>query len=517
MKLHFQILIALLLGVGGGALIQFTTEAEPWTGAEFVDAAAGGAELSAVASGSPADKAGLSVGDVVTGVARHRDDPERRVDLTITAADELRATLAQAAIGEAVWLSLEGRPKALPVTVKIDPAGERAEWLFWPAFIADIFLKLLKMLIVPIILTSIIVGVCGVGSGRDLRRMGTKTFAYYVATSLLAVCLGQLLVNVMQPGDGAALGLTPTNEFERVAGQDFWDVLRRMVPENIFASLSENGQMLQVIFFALLFGYFVTQTVEPHKTRMAGVFESAFEVMMQMAKAVLALIPLGVFVLLVKVVGETGFGLFKPLGLYMATVTAGLLIHSCVTLPIILKVIGKVSPVRWFKAMGPALMTAFSTSSSSMTLPVSMETVEHRGKVSNKTTSFVLPLGATINMDGTALYECIGVVFLAQYYEGVSDFTLTMGMQLQIVVMALLASIGAAGIPSAGLVMMLTILGALGLPVEGAALLLAVDRPLDMLRTVVNVWSDSCGAALIARSEGEVPLAEEGLVVDTGG
>lgn len=223
---------------------------------------------------------------------------------------------------------------------------------------------------------------------------------------------------------------------------------------------------------------------------------------------VLKLIPYGVFALLVKVVGETGFGLFRPLGLYMLTVLAALLLHSLVTLPVLLRFVGRISPLRWAHAMGPALMTAFSTSSSSMTLLVNLETVEHRGKVSNKTTSFVLPLGATINMDGTALYECIGVIFLAQYYETVSGFELTLGKQVLVVFMALMASVGAAGIPSAGLVMMLTILGALGLPVEGAALLLAVDRPLDMLRTVVNVWSDSSGAAIIARSEGETPLEE---------
>ena len=162
------------------------------------------------------------------------------------------------------------------------------------------------------------------------------------------------------------------------------------------------------------------------------------------------------------------------------------------------------SPIAWGKAVAPALMTAFSTSSSSLTLPVTLKTVEHRGRVSNRVTSFTLPLGSTVNMDGTALYECIGVIFLAQYYAGIDpDFTLTFGDQALVVLMALMASVGAAGIPSAGLVMMLTILTALGLPVEGAALLLAVDRPLDMLLTTVNVWSDSCGAAIIARTEGE--------------
>ena len=205
-----------------------------------------------------------------------------------------------------------------------------------------------------------------------------------------------------------------------------------------------------------------------------------------------------------KVVAKTGFAVFEPLLLYMGTVSLALVIHACLTLPCLLRMVGGLNPVRWVKAMSPALMTAFSTSSSAMTLPVTMRSVEERGKVSSKVTSFTLPLGATINMDGTALYECIGVIFLAQYY----GWDLTMSQQALIVVMALMASIGAAGIPSAGLVMMLTILSALGLPLEGAALLLAVDRPLDMMRTVVHVWSDSCGAAIIARSEGEEPVQE---------
>jgi proton glutamate symport protein len=181
-----------------------------------------------------------------------------------------------------------------------------------------------------------------------------------------------------------------------------------------------------------------------------------------------------------------------------------------VVLPTLLWVVGRVSPLRWFQAMLPALMTAFTTSSSSMTLPVSMESCEKRGKVSNKISSFVLPLGATINMDGTALYECVGVLFLSQYYASHSPaFELTLGMQFFVVVTALLASIGAAGIPSAGLVLKATILKALGLPDDGVLLLLAIDRPLDMVRTAVNVWSDSCGAALIARTEGDPVLAPD--------
>ena len=513
MKLHLRILLALLAGVAVGGLFQTYLDAPPWIGADLAVHAEGGVEVTAVADGSPAAKAGFGPGDRLLSVTAHQGNAELEKRTTLASPADLEQVLAGAGLGEALWLEPDGRDPR-PVSIIMEPECERAQWIAPFAFFADIFLALLKMLIVPIILTSIITGVTGVGTGRDLRRLGFKTFGYYVATSLLAVVVGQVIVNLVRPGSGAALGLQPTNEFERVAGQSFWDVLKRMIPTNVFDAFGDNSQMLQVIFFALLFGYFITQVGKAHRERLTAFFESAFAVMMEMARFVLSLIPYGVFVLLVKVVGETGFGLFKPLGLYMLVVTGGLLLHAMVTLPTLLKLAG-VSPLGWFKAMGPALMTAFSTSSSSMTLPVSLETVEHRGRVSNKTTSFVLPLGATINMDGTALYECVGVIFLAQYYEGISGFPLTLAVQIQVVLMALLASIGAAGIPSAGLVMMLTILGTLGLPVEGAALLLAVDRPLDMLRTVVNVWSDSCGAAIVARTEGEVPLATEGLVIDT--
>ena len=287
--------------------------------------------------------------------------------------------------------------------------------------------------------------------------------------------------------------------------------IRDIVPPNFFAALTDNSSMLQLIFCALLFGIFLARAPEPHRGRVMGFFESLLEVIMRLADGVLRLIPYGVFALLVKVVADTGFGVFRPLLLYMATVALALLVHAAVTLPLLVRLVGRMSPLRWARAMAPALVTAFSTSSSSMTLPVTLETVERRGRVSNKITSFTLPLGATINMDGTALYECIGVIFLAQVYAGLDHhYTLTLGDQVLVVVMALTAIIGAAGIPSSGLVMMLTILSALQLPLEGAALLLAVDRPLDMLRTAVNVWSDSCGAAVIARSEGESGPLEAG-------
>jgi proton glutamate symport protein len=394
---------------------------------------------------------------------------------------------------------------ARPLAVAIQPDSPRDTWIYPFALVADVFLALLKMLIVPIVLASIVSGVAGVGAMGDLRRLGRKTLLYYISTSLLAILVGQVLVTLVRPGTGARLGLAMQPVADATGGgfREFVEVIKRMVPSNVFSSLQDNGAMLSIIFFALILGYSITRTAEPHRSRIREVFESFVEVMMTMAKSVLGLLPYGVFALMAKVVAGTGLAPFKALLLYMAVVAAALVLHACVTLPLVLRILGGISPIRWAKAMAPALFTAFSTSSSSMTLPVTMETVEDRGRVSNRVSSFTLPLGATVNMDGTALYECIGVIFLAQYYASVGGEPLTLAQQGYVVVLALLASVGAAGIPSAGLVMMLTILSALRLPVEGAALLLAVDRPLDMMRTVVNVWSDSCGAAVIARTEGE--------------
>jgi len=390
----------------------------------------------------------------------------------------------------------------------LDPNCQRAAWIQPFAMVAQIFMSLLKMLIVPLILTSIVTGVASLGSGKDFGRLGGKTLLYYMTTSLLAISTGLIAVNLLKPGVDAKLGLQIPDSFEPAAGSSFGDVLTRMVPSNVFEALTQNGQMLQIIIFALIFGFFAARTPKPHGPRIIDFFRSGFEVMMRVADWVLSLIPYGVFALMVKVVGETGLEPFKDLIVFMAVVTGTLLVHALITLPIMLRFLGGLSPIGWAKAMSPALMTAFSSSSSSMTLPVSMESAERRGGVSNRITSFTLPLGATINMDGTALYECVGVIFLSQYYAAHSAaFDLTLGMQFFVVITALLASVGAAGIPSAGLVLKAMILKALGLPDDGVLLLLAIDRPLDMLRTVVNVWSDSCGAAIIGRSEGDKILA----------
>jgi Na+/H+-dicarboxylate symporter len=448
------------------------------------------------------------VGGIYDRLIVDRGRPAERT-LELRTPEDVSRALVEAENGEVLWFALHDDSGKEPAALALGmhPDSPRALWIAPFTFAADIFMALLKMLIVPLVLSSIISGVASVGALKDLRRLGLKTFTYYMGTSLLAVLLGQVLVNVIRPGEGAQLGLSASADVgERT--ENFLDILKRMVPENVISAMTSNGAMLQVIFFALLLGYFITRTAEPHSSRIRNLFDSFFQVMMRMAEGVLSLLPYGVFALLVKVVAGTGIEPFKALLLYMLTVALALVLHAGVTLPLVLKFIGHVSPRSWARAMSPALMTAFSTSSSSMTLPVTLRTVETQGKVSNKVTSFTLPLGATINMDGTALYECIGVIFLAQYYASLGGEPLSLSAQALVVVMALLASVGAAGIPSAGLVMMLTILSALKLPLEGAALLLAVDRPLDMMRTVVNVWSDTCGAAVIGQSEGEMGVLD---------
>jgi Na+/H+-dicarboxylate symporter len=507
MNFTVKVLLWMVAGLAAGFLIQRTTAA-PATSGLGLAPGEGGVVITSVAG--PAAKAKLAPGPTVTAVVQRRGKPDE-VRTSVATPEDFERVVAGARNGQMLWLERsDGEP--LILTLGLDPASGRAKLLIPLNFVADVFMLLLKMLIVPLVFTSIIVGVAGLGGGRELGRLGGKAFAYYVSTSLLAILVGQVLISTFRPGDGAELGLAAASGG---VGQqaDFLQILKDMVPENALSALTDNSAMLKIIFFALLFGFFITRTPEPHQTRVRQMIESVLQVVMVLAKGVLTLIPYGVFALVARVVANTGFSVFQPLLVYMGVVTLALALHALVTLPLILRFVGGISPLRWAKAMSPAVMTAFSTSSSNVTLPVTMSTVENRGRVSKKLASFTLPIGATVNMDGTALYECVGVIFLAQYYAAIDPtYTLTLGDQALVVLLALMASMGAAGIPSAGLVMMVTILTALRLPVEGAMLLLAVDRPLDMLRTMVNVWSDSCGAAVIARSEGETGPLEAGAL-----
>lgn len=374
--------------------------------------------------------------------------------------------------------------------------GERVVFL---GDIGDVFLRALNMVIVPLIATSIVSGVAGLGSGRRLGRLGLKTLAYYLLTSLLAILTGLVLVNVIRPGVGAELG--PPGQLPETMGEPIrsvTDFLFRLIPANPIGAMAE-GRILPVIFFCILFGAFITQLPEDRGRDMRRWFDSAFHVMMGLTRFVIAFAPLGVFGLIAKTTSTLGFAPFRSLGIYALTVLVGLVFHFMITLPAIHWIVSRTNPFLFLRRMSPALIMAFSTASSSATLPLTMDCVENRAGVSNGVSSFVLPLGATVNMDGTALYECVAAIFILQYL----GIPMSAAEQFLIVVTSLLASIGAAGIPMAGLVMIGVILTALGVPVKYIGLIIAIDPLLDMCRTSVNVWSDSNGAALVARTEGE--------------
>lgn len=375
--------------------------------------------------------------------------------------------------------------------------GSTVEYVAW---IGDLFIQALKMIIIPLIMTSIVSGVTNIGSGSNFGRLFTKTFSYYILTSLLAITAGLIFVNLIQPGVGAEINLEHSVEGFATQGQSFVDTLKSIIPSNVFNSMA-SGNTLSIIFFSMLVGFFITKTKGEHQSLLKNIFNAGFDVMMKITMFIIKFTPIGVFALVARLMAtqDDPIGTFQSLGLYMLTVIITLAFHAMITLPIILRVFGKVNPRRHFKALTGPLLTAFSTSSSNATLPYTMEAVEQNSGVSNKVTSFTLPLGATINMDGTALYEGIAVMFIAQAY----GIELGILQQFVVILTALLASIGAAAVPMAGLVMMTIILSAVGLPLEGIALILPVDRILDMCRTVVNVWSDSCGAVVIANSEGE--------------
>ena len=384
-------------------------------------------------------------------------------------------------------------------------------------FLGTLFMNALKMLIVPLIMSSIITGIAGISDGGAMGRLGGKTLLYYLTTTLLAVLAGLIMVNIMTPGlvDGeparevvSFMEETDTTDIAaRVQGRGAEDVIEifiRMVPVNIVAAAAQ-GKMLGLIFFSLLFGYFMTRIEGPPARALKDLWQGIFAVMMKITDWVMQFAPIGVFALVAKVVATTGFAAFEPLLVFFFTVLGALAVHALIVLPLMLRIFGGVSPFLHFRAMSPALLTAFSTASSSATLPITMDCVEKRAGVSNQTTSFVLPLGATVNMDGTALYECVAAMFIAQAYGLELDFA----TQFTVVLVALLTSIGVAGIPAASLVAITIILTAIGLPLEAVGLILAVDRILDMCRTSVNVFSDSCGAVLIGRFEGETGILTE--------
>jgi proton glutamate symport protein len=379
--------------------------------------------------------------------------------------------------------------------------------------IGTAFIRLITMVVVPLVAASLLIGTASLGDLRKLGRIGGKTVVYYLATTAIAVTIGLMLSNVVLPGSR----IDPTTRddlsaaFAGEAGQkmemaaespSIAEVFLAMIPRNPIESAA-NMDLLPLIVFTVIFGAAVTQVSEERRNAVLRVAEGVNDAMMVVIDWVMLLAPYAVFVLIAAVVSRFGLDLLRSLLFYALTVVAGLLLHAFGTYALVVRFLVRMNPITFFKRIAQAPLVAFSTSSSNATLPVTMETAEENVGVSNSVASFVLPLGATINMDGTALYQAVATMFVAQIYA----LPMGIGAQLTIVVTATLASIGAAGVPSSGIIILILVLQSVGIggaqAAAGIALILGVDRILDMLRTAVNVTGDLTAASFVARTEGE--------------
>lgn len=382
----------------------------------------------------------------------------------------------------------------------------------------QLFLNSLTLLVVPLIASAIISGLGQMGGDKSFGKLGAKTFGFYVATILIAVLVGVLAVNVIKPGALHHFSLpssapelasattaieahfSPTNPVEAIAM-----LLQKLVPMNIVEAASQ-GNMLGIIFFSLLFGFALMKITGQFGESVVLVSRGLFYTLMRMTHFIMKAMPLGVFCLVAKVIATQGIASVGGLIHFFLTVLCALVVFCFGALPLLLKIMG-VNPWRHIRALAPALITAFSTSSSAATLPITLDCVEKRAGVSNRVSSFVIPLGTSMNMAGSALYECVAALFIAQAY----GIDLTIGHQILIVLLALITSMGVAAIPSASLVALIIILNVMGIPKEGIALILPVDRLLDMCRTTANVLSDASCAVMVARTEGETVLTSKRL------
>jgi len=374
--------------------------------------------------------------------------------------------------------------------------------------LGKLFINSLTLIVVPLVSTSIITGVARIGSEAKFGRLGLKTFGFYALTNLIAILIGVTLVNLIQPGVGINFNTSVMMDPEHLsalkenighgANAAFIALILDIIPPNILDALAK-GNMLGLIFFSLLFGYAITKISEKSAATHMQFWTGIFDAMIHITHIIMRFLPLGVFCLVAKVFAEIGLESLKSVGVFFVTVLVGLGIFVFIGLPLLLRFVAKVSPVNQFRAMAPALITAFSTSSSAASLPITLDCMEKRAGVSNRICSLVIPLGTSINLSGSALYEGMGALFIAQAFGLELSFT----TQLAFTIFTLLASMGVAGVPAGSLVVIIIILKLMGLPAEGIGLLLAVDRILDMFRTTTNVFSDSCCATLVARTEGE--------------
>jgi len=391
--------------------------------------------------------------------------------------------------------------------------------------VGQVFIRGLKMIAVPIVLTSLIIGVANLGDISKLSRIGGKTIAIYLITTTIATTIGLLAVNIIQPGKilpentrdelmsmYSLQAESSTMVADEIRDQGVLQPLVDMIPENFFEAATDNSSLLQVVFFAIIFGIALLKIPKDKSEPVIKFFDGLNDIIIKIIEFIMLLAPYGVFALLAALIVDLAgdnpnriFQILYALLWYSLTVLLGLTIMMLVVYPGLFKIFTKVKYTDFFKGIRPAQILAFSTSSSSATLPVTMRQVEEELGVSEEVSSFVLPLGATINMDGTSLYQSVAAVFIAQAL----GLELSIGSQLMIVLTAVLASIGSAGVPGAGMVMLVIVLEAIGIPTAGIALIVAPDRILDMCRTVVNVTGDASVTMVVASTEGELP---EGLI-----
>jgi Na+/H+-dicarboxylate symporter len=363
--------------------------------------------------------------------------------------------------------------------------------------VGEIFIRLLMMLIVPLVFASMVVGIGSVGDIRSIGKIGYKTFLYFVITTMIAVTIGLILVNITNPGIGTNISLAQNAALAAKAPDSLVNTIVQIIPKNIFTALT-HGNMLSIILFSLLVGAALTTIGDKGKT-LYSFFSAVNDAMMKVTDWVMNLAPYGVFALIASTIAESGLAAFKPLTVYIVTILIGLAIQSIIVLPAIVMIIGKYNPLTLMKKMIPALITVFTTASSAATLPITMDCLKKEVGISDRVIGFLIPLGTTMNMNGTALFQGVAVCFFAQIY----GIKLTLFQMLVIIITATLAAIAAAGIPSAGFITMVIIMNAVNIPIEGIGFILGVDRVLDMFRSTVNLWGNATAALVVAKLEGE--------------
>ncbi|KKK37109.1 sodium:dicarboxylate symporter [Mesobacillus campisalis] len=367
--------------------------------------------------------------------------------------------------------------------------------------LGDLFLRLIKFIVVPLVLASLITGITSLNNVNKLLSLGGKTIVYFLATTFFAVLIGLAAGFILSPGKGVDIAL-PTESAEKAEAPGITETLLNFIPVNPFESLT-NGNILQIIFIAIAIGIAITTVGEKAKP-LADFFEALAQVMYKITGFIMKLAPIGIFGILAPIVGNYGLDILLPLLKVILAVAIGCLLQVLVTYSIAVRTLGKMSPLAFIKGIAPAGIVAFTTASSSGTLPVTIKNTQENLAVSKEVSSFVLPLGSTINMDGSAIYQGVAAVFIAQFF-GVD---LSMGQIVTIAFMAVVVSIGAAGVPGAGLIMLTMVLQSVNLPLEGIALIAAIDRILDMFRTSTNVIGDASAAVVVQHQENKASLAK---------